>query len=420
MLSNARLLTETEPKRFLRRALLQLRWLTILALLLITITQPSPSTIGFSTWGLVVLFAGYNLLVELLRNRMPERFSFTWLAILDLPIAGLLYLLGAEAAGPLFVLFVLAVDSAAASLTLRGTLLYTAAVAVIAAAIDSTFPLWLPTPMDIRRLGARLIILVLVGSGMAILRRRLMLEQAVAQTVRDEAERLETLDKLRGEFVATVSHDLRTPLTAVRAGLGLLQTSGAGRLQPGERELLENARRNTERLGLLIDDLLTHNLLESGTLQLDPRLSDLRSVVMNAVSALYPLLREKGQYLEVDLPDPLMNSCDPRRMEQVIVNLVDNAHRHTPSGTHIRIAGALAESEVHISVSDDGPGIQASELEGIFERFHSLTPGNGGSGLGLAIVKSIVELHGGRIWAVSEPGQGASFHLVLPCAASAS
>jgi len=405
---------EPRPSRFLRRVLLQLRWGTITALLVLGIMQPSTEDVGLPAWLLVIVFAGYNLLVELVRMRWPRRFSFTWLAGVDLAIAGLLYALAAEAGGPLFVLFVLAVDSAAAGMTLRGTLLYTAAVAVLAGAIDVALPLWAGTPMDVRRLGARLVILALVGAGMAIVMRRLILEQEVARSVRDESERLEAVDQVRATFISTISHDLRTPLTAAGAGLGLLETSLDDRLRDDERELLGNVRRNTGRLNLLIDDLLAFNQLEAGMLRLERDVIDVRTVVTDALSAVHLLIEEKGQRLEVDLPEPLPTEADAHRLEQVLINLLTNAHQHTPTGTRIAVSGRVTADEVVLAVSDTGPGIPQGELERVFQRFHRLSAHGGGSGLGLAIASGIMALHGGRLWVESEPGKGAHFFAALP------
>jgi signal transduction histidine kinase len=125
-------------------------------------------------------------------------------------------------------------------------------------------------------------------------------------------------------------------------------------------------------------------------------------------------MREKGQVLEVDLPEPLPYTGDRRRLEQVVVNLLSNAHRHTPPGTHITICGRADRHEACLSVSDNGPGIPRQELEDIFERFHRLDASQDGSGLGLPIARRLVVLHGGRIWAESEPGKGAAFQVVLP------
>lgn len=404
--------------RFLRRTLVRLRWGTVAVLLLITLVTPSTSRVGLPTWALVAVFAGYNLLTDVLGMRMPGLRSLTTGAILDLPMAGLLYFLAAEPGGLLFVLFFLGVDFAAASLTLRGTLLYTAAAALIAATIDLILGRWSLTTMDVRLLGARLLMLALVGAGMAIVTRRLLMEQEDARSVRGEADRLEELEQLRAQFVANVSHDLRTPLTATRAALGLLETHARERLLLDEQELLEAARRNTERLSLQIDDLLAHNQIEAGTLPLERGLLDLRAVVLGAMPAVHPLMREKGQVLELDLPDPLPLDGDPVRLGHVMVNLLANANRHTQVGSRIMIAGRSTDREIVLSVSDNGPGIPAAELEGIFQRFHRLASAESGSGLGLAIARAIVELHGGRIWAESRLGHGATFWVTLPRATS--
>jgi signal transduction histidine kinase len=403
-----------ELYRFLRRSLFRLESATIAVLLLVTLAQPTVSRVGLPTWGLVLLFAVYTLLAQLLQRRLRSLRSFAWRYLADLPVAALIYFLGGELGGPLFVLFVLAIDCAAASMTLRGTLLYTATTVSIVAAIDLVLLPESSSAGGVQALATRLILLALVGVGMAIVRRRLRLEQEVARLARDEAGRLEELDRVRAEFVSNVSHDLRTPLTAARAGLGMLGTSAAERLRPDERELVDNARRNIERLGAQIDDLLAYNQLEAGTLCLEREPLDLRAVVPEAVSAVRPLIREKGQTLEVDLPELLPTEGDPRRLEQVVVNLLVNAHQHTPAGTRITVRGRLTGDEVLLCVSDDGPGIPAEEREAVFGRFHRLSSAGGGSGLGLAIARAIVELHGGRIWAESKLGQGAAFHLALP------
>ncbi len=129
---------------------------------------------------------------------------------------------------------------------------------------------------------------------------------------------------------------------------------------------------------------------------------------------VHPLLREKGQSLEVDLPEPLPCLGDMRRLEQVVINLLANAHRHTPTDSRIAIAGEAGAGAAQLTVSDNGPGIPDEEREAIFQRFHRLSVAGEGSGLGLAIARRIVELHGGQMDAESAPGRGASFHLTLP------
>lgn len=403
-----------ELRRFQRWILFRLRWATIAALLLITLLMPNSSHVAFPIWMLVLVFAAYNLLHDLLRSRLPEHFSLAWLALLDLPVAGLLYFLGAETGGPLFVLFVLGIDTAAASMTLRGTLLYSIATTVVVSALALMLPLWSGTPTDIRMLAAQLSLLILVGAGMAIVMRRLVLEQAEAQSSRDEAERFEALHQVQADFITTVSHDLRTPLAAVQAGLGVLQSSVADRLRDDERRLFENARRNTERLRVLIDDLLAFNQLEAGTFDLDREPLDIREVVQAAVSAISPLLQEKEQTVELDLPEPLLVAGDRQRLEQVLVNLLANANRHTQTGAHITIQGRVMARDVLLTLRDTGPGIPVEQLDKIFQRFYRASRIHGGSGLGLAIAKAVVELHGGQMWAENQRGAGAIFHIALP------
>lgn len=242
----------------------------------------------------------------------------------------------------------------------------------------------------------------------------LLIERAQMAQARAEAARLAALDRVRAEFLATVSHTLQTPLTAVRAAIVLLEASAPDRLMPDERALLETARHNVERLRLHINDLLIANQVESGTLELEPVPLDLRVIATQAVERVRPLLREKGQAIEVDLPEPLPVVGDPLRLEQALVNLLSNAQRHTPVGTHVTVSGHSAGREARLVVRDTGPGIPASELEAIFVRAYRGHAGAGGAGLGLAIARRLVELQGGRLWADSPPGGGAAFHLALP------
>ena len=242
--------------------------------------------------------------------------------------------------------------------------------------------------------------------------------RATETELRAANARLAELDRLRGEFLAAISHDLRTPLTAARTALRLVALSAGERLRPDERDLLDNGRRNTERLGRLIDDLLALNQLTAGTLRLAREPLDLREIAADAAAAVEPLVRDKGQALALELPEPLPGEGDPRLLEQALVNLLANAHRHTPPGTRIAIGGRVDGDEPCLVVRDDGPGIPPDEHEAIFRRFHRLGQSaegaDGGQGLGLAIARGIVELHRGRIWVESTPGQGAAFHVALP------
>jgi len=415
-LAAIRLLAKSELDRFLDETISRLRWATIAALLLISFAQPLAGRMGFPDWALVLGFAGYNLIADLVRRRSSGSRSFAWIAVLDLPVVGVLYLNSVEPGGPLFALLVLAAAQTAVFMTLTGSLLYTGALAAIVIAVEPALPGWSSTRADLRELSARLVILAVVGIGMGTVTRRLATEQAAGQTVLGEAERLAELDRLRADFISSVSHELRTPLTAARAGLGLLEGSAAERLATDEQDLLANARRNVERLNALIADLLATNQLEAGTLRLDRAPVDVRAIITDAMAAVRPLILSKDQILEHDLDESLPLRGDPGRLEQVMLNVIANAHRHTPDGTRIVVSGRQVDGEILVTVRDTGPGIPTADLENIFRRFYRLSTATGGSGLGLAVARNIVELHGGTMWAESRTDEGATFLFVLPLA----
>ncbi len=235
----------------------------------------------------------------------------------------------------------------------------------------------------------------------------------VLSTLRDITER-RRLEQAQRDFISSISHDLRTPLTAIRTGVALLLQNAADRLHAAERELLGHAQMNSERLSRLVDDLLALNQLEAGTHALDCEPLDLRLCVTSAVASVYAPVREKQQTLELDLPTPLPVNGDQGRLEQVICNLLGNAHHHTPPGTRISVVGRAAVKEIRLTVLDTGPGIPETEFDTIFTRFHRLDPNGSGSGLGLAIARRLTEAHGGWLWAEETPGGGTTFQLVLP------
>ncbi|HZU13071.1 MAG TPA: PAS domain S-box protein [Chloroflexota bacterium] len=228
-----------------------------------------------------------------------------------------------------------------------------------------------------------------------------------------------TLRTLQEGFIASVSHELQTPLTSIRAALGLLDAAIGKTLEPAERELLAAARRNAERLRLEIGQLLAANQVSVGERAVERATVDLRGVVETAVETMAPLLQEKDQKVDVDMPDHLEVEGDRRLLEQVLANLLSNAHRHTPPGTRIAVSGWFVGDHVRLAVHDAGPGIPPDQLDAIFGRFYR-TPGmhREGIGLGLAITRDAVEAQGGRVWAESVLGQGSTFFVSLPRARS--
>ena len=399
---------ETDVATLFSGVLWQVRWVVLAGLLLLSFAQPLVGRAGLPTWALILGFVLYNLVLELLRRRI------TLLPLIDLPVVAALYAASGAPGGPPYVLVLLVVTCAAVTLSLRASLAYTGVAAALMAVIAPTLPFWRASTWQARELGAQLIVVLLVGAGTALLTRQIVRSQAQAQASRDEAARLAELNALHTRFFASISHELRTPLTAVKAALGLLDASLDTRLQPDERRLIANARRNVARLDGVIGDLLALNQIEAGVLPLDPEPLDLREVVAAALPAVQPLIAQKDQQLTVELPTPLPVDGDQRRLEQVVVNLLGNAHEHTPAGTVIRITGQTTLERTTLIVADSGPGIEVAAHDHLFKPFWQLDRSTGGSGLGLAIVKGVVDLHGGQICLVSEPGAGTTVRVSFP------
>lgn len=398
----------------LRRSLFQFRWAMFAALLVIAALWPLPTLVGLPLWTTVGVFGVYNGLLQLAAARMPRLALEAPMPLLDLLVIASLYAVGTEPAGVTFTLFVLALLSAAVLLPLRSAVVYTLVTVAVVALLAPTLASWSADPRELNVFVARLLILPLVGVGAAVLIHQLARAQAEASAHQHEAARLEELDRLRAEFVASVSHDLNTPLTAINAGLGLLEDTAEQQLGADQFRLLRNARRNGERLKRLIDDLLTYNRLSAGALPLQRETVDLCAVAGDARSSVHALAAHKGQTLTLDLPDALPVAGDRHQLERVLVNLLCNAHEHTPPGTHITLQGKANGSEICLTVHDDGPGIPVEAQAAIFEPFHRNDSLGNGSGLGLAIVRKMIELHGGRVWVESAPGEGTAFRLVLP------
>jgi signal transduction histidine kinase len=220
----------------------------------------------------------------------------------------------------------------------------------------------------------------------------------------------------RRDIMASTSHDLRTPLTSIRAGLGLLGMRIEGRLTDEERDLLANVHRNVVRLGDMLTQLLAQNQMETGPLDLLNEPVNLAEVAHRAAEAARVLTLEKGQKLRAQLPAVIPYEGDASQLERAILLLLDNAYRHTPAGTTITLSGRTSGSNIVLAVHDTGPGILYEEQEAIFRRFHRGSRGARGSGLGLglAMARSIVEAHGGRLSVDSAPGAGTTFFITLP------
>jgi two-component system NtrC family sensor kinase len=227
---------------------------------------------------------------------------------------------------------------------------------------------------------------------------------------------LKELDRLKSEFVSTVSHDLRSPLTTVRGYADLLALQGP--LTEEQKESIERIRRAVAQMNELITDLLDLGKIEAGIgMEMEP--CALEEVVSEAVETLTPRAAEKGLKLTVELAEGLPRiQGNAGRLRQVVLNLVDNAIKYTPAGGSVHVRLQRDGREIVCSVSDTGIGIAPQDQRGLFQKFYRVqnpqAEGIPGTGLGLAICRSIVEQHGGRIGVRSTPGQGSTFFFALP------
>lgn len=226
---------------------------------------------------------------------------------------------------------------------------------------------------------------------------------------------LKELDRLKGDFVNTVSHDLRSPLTAILGYVELIER--AGKVNPQQAEFIQRVKSSVHTTTNLIDDLLNLGRAEVGAV--DERTPvDVKLLIANALASVQPQIQEKGQTLKMGQMGALPLVLGSRtQLNQLVDNLIGNAVKYTPKGGEIRVMLREEQNQLILHVADNGPGIPLEEQPHIFEKFYRASNvGNGvpGTGLGLAIVKTIVDNHHGRIWVDSKPGEGAVFTVVLP------
>jgi PAS domain S-box-containing protein len=242
-----------------------------------------------------------------------------------------------------------------------------------------------------------------------------------AVTLLEDITHLSEISRLKSEFIAAASHELRTPLTSVQMGIHLLLEEPAGALTERQQDILQMCREDTNRLDRLMRELLDLSKIESSETVPVRTIVRTPSLIRDAVEALRLQVEARSIRLEVDAaPDLPAVAVDRGQIERVVANLVTNAVRATPSGGSIMVAAIARGGEVAVSVADSGAGIPRDYLARIFEPFVQV-PGasSTGAGLGLAISKRIVEAHGGRLSAHSEPGKGSTFTFTVPVAEGA-
>ncbi len=231
------------------------------------------------------------------------------------------------------------------------------------------------------------------------------------------------VDRLKSEFVATVSHELRTPMTSIRGYVDVLLMGAAGAITESQAHFLDIVKSNTERLNILVNDLLDISRIEAGRVTLSLQSVDLHEVADEIVAEVQRRSQEENKPMKVvikvkgALPRVM---ADPERIRQIMGNIVDNAYNYTPSEGNISIALHKENGAVQVDVKDSGIGVSIEQQDRVFERFFRgedpLVLATPGTGLGLPIVKQLVEMHHGEIWMKSTgiPGEGSTFSFTVP------
>ena len=240
--------------------------------------------------------------------------------------------------------------------------------------------------------------------------------EGVVWTVRDTTERAR-LEHAKSEFVATASHELRSPLTSIKGFVELLHRSPEGMSQR-QREFVEIVLKSTDRLTELVNDLLDVARIEADSVEITRRPIDVGEAVKEVAELMGPQIAERAQQLSLYVaPATGLALADPGRVRQIVANLLTNAHLYTGEGGSIHIGVEPDRAWVKLVVEDTGMGMSAEHASRIFERFYRGREGaatSPGTGLGLSIVKSLVELHDGQIEVTTEPDRGTTFTVLLP------
>jgi len=239
-----------------------------------------------------------------------------------------------------------------------------------------------------------------------------------AVVVLNDVTRLRRLEAVRRDFVANVSHELKTPITTIK-GFAETLVDGAMDDPAAARRFLRIVSGQADRLNSIIEDLLALSTLEEGDgAEVDLQETQLCDVLAVAVEVCAPKAEAKGITLLVDCAHGLRVEANPPLLEQAVVNLLDNAVKYSPDGTSVRVTAAPDDGEVVVAVADEGQGVSREHLPRLFERFYRVDKARsrdlGGTGLGLAIVKHVAQVHGGRVSVDSVVGRGSTFRIHLP------
>jgi PAS domain S-box-containing protein len=260
---------------------------------------------------------------------------------------------------------------------------------------------------------------VAVSLAPVILRDELLGTVSIFRDITHQVE----VDRLKSEFVATVSHELRTPMTSIKGYVEVLLLGAAGELNPQQSEFLQTVQNNTERLNILVNDLLDVSRIEAGKTTFLSQPLAIDKIAEEVVASLIRRSRNENKPMNIVLttpPDLPPAVGDKDLLNQILSKLVDNAYNYTPSSGHITVSMQAHEHEIQVDIQDTGIGIAKSDQERVFDRFYRgedpLVLATAGTGLGLSIVKQLVEMHNGRLWMKSSGvhGEGSTFSFTLP------
>jgi PAS domain S-box-containing protein len=264
---------------------------------------------------------------------------------------------------------------------------------------------------------------------------RKQLEEMEKKFIRDRAERLERsrsamiyllrdlnrahkhlkeVDRLKDEFLEIAGHELKTPLAPMLSLLKQMLNGGVGELTEKQKHVLKMILRGTERLHTSIADILDITKLEFGRIELHKEKLKLKPLIQDVVERMRLLAEAKGVSITQEVPELPAVKADRKRVEQVLVHLIENAIKFTPENGRVDVSAKSKGGEVLVQVRDNGRGIAKDDIPKLFTKFFQADPSTPGTGLGLAICKRLVELHGGEIWCESEFGKGSIFSFTLP------
>ena len=228
---------------------------------------------------------------------------------------------------------------------------------------------------------------------------------------------LDTAQKMRDDFLSMVSHELKTPITSVQGSIGIVLDGSAGKINEEQKDFLNTAKRNLDRLDCLVNDVVEYQKLELGKIQFELKDVDLNMLIESIKDSTKKTAEKKGLTIDTQLdPSTPHVVCDEEKISKVINSLLDNAIKFTQQGG-ITIITSVHDSIACVAIKDTGVGIKEADLDKLFRIFGQLTTSarreTGNTGLGLAISKSIVEKHGGKMWVESEHGKGTTFFFLL-------